>query len=33
VPIEVGNGTINFSYQHPTLGDISIKAPFTVTSD
>jgi len=33
VPIGIGNGTITFSYQHPTLHDISIKAPFTVTSN
>lgn len=33
VPIGVGNGNITFSYQHPTLHDISIKAPFTVTTN
>jgi len=33
VPIEVGVGNIFFSYNHPTFHDISIKAPFTVTSD
>jgi hypothetical protein len=33
VPIGIGNGNVTFSYQHPTLHDISIKAPFTVTSN
>ncbi len=33
VPIGIGNGNITFSYQHPTLHDISIKAAFTVTSN
>jgi hypothetical protein len=32
-PIGIGNGNITFSYQHPTLHDISIKVPFTVTSN
>jgi hypothetical protein len=33
VPIGIGNGNITFSYDHPTFHDISIKAPFTVTSN
>jgi hypothetical protein len=33
VTIEIGSGTITFSYQHPTLRDILIKAPFSVTAD
>lgn len=33
VPIGIGNGNISFSYSHPTLHDISLKAAFTVTSN
>lgn len=33
VPIGVGNGNISFSYSHPTLNDVSVNAPFSVTSN